>query len=79
VKARFGRASEQVKRSTGDAASLCCTASKEGHESAIVAQSRLLRFTSPAGRKMGDITEIRRSDVDRGAEKRWREAAKLRG
>jgi hypothetical protein len=52
------RASEQVKRSTGDAASLCCTASKEGHESAMIAQSRLLCFTSLARRKMGDIREI---------------------
>lgn len=58
-----------MKRSTGDAASLCCTASKEGHESAMTAQPRLLCFTSLAGRKMGDIREIQQNDVDRGAEK----------
>jgi hypothetical protein len=65
----LGEASEQVKRSTGDAASLCCTASNEGHESAFAAQPRQSYFTSPAGRQFGDIGGIRLGGMSRGAER----------
>jgi hypothetical protein len=50
----LGRASELVKRSTGDAASLCCTASDDGHEKAMIAQPQKQRLTLPAGRRLGD-------------------------